>query len=123
MTTALLVGIRGAIAALLSQRNLEEATRIAGIAAKTFFRWLQILQWKKACRQLRGAVVGLVTAGCRGGGLHTIENHSESRCAGPQPAVGCSICSGTSTEGIRTGRCGNSHRPTGEAEQDGNETE
>jgi len=42
-----------AIAALLSQRNVEEAARVAGIGARTLYRWLQDPNFKTAFRQAR----------------------------------------------------------------------
>jgi hypothetical protein len=42
-----------AIAALLSQRNVEEAARAAGIGVKTLLRWLQIPEFVSAYRQAR----------------------------------------------------------------------
>src|SRR6202790_3519314 len=42
-----------AIAALLSQRNVEEAARAAGIGTRTLMRWLQIPEFQAAYRQAR----------------------------------------------------------------------
>jgi len=44
-----------AIAALLSQRNVEEAARVAGIAPKTLFRWLKEPEFDAAYRTARRA--------------------------------------------------------------------
>jgi hypothetical protein len=44
-----------AIAALLSQRNLEEAARVAGIGTKTLLRWLEIPGFQTAYREARRA--------------------------------------------------------------------
>jgi hypothetical protein len=44
-----------AIAALLSQRNLEEAARAAGIAMRTLLRWLQMPEFDAAYRKARRA--------------------------------------------------------------------
>jgi hypothetical protein len=44
-----------AIAALLSQRNLEEAARTAGIGARTLLRWLKEPEFDKAYREARRA--------------------------------------------------------------------
>jgi hypothetical protein len=44
-----------AIAALLSQRNLEEAARVAGIGTKTLLRWLEIPEFQTAYREARRA--------------------------------------------------------------------
>jgi transposase-like protein len=44
-----------AIAALLSQRNMEEAARTAGIGIKTLLRWLQLPEFQEAYRDARRA--------------------------------------------------------------------
>jgi hypothetical protein len=41
------------IAALLTQRNMEEAARTAGIGTRTLMRWLQMPEFQKAYRQAR----------------------------------------------------------------------
>jgi hypothetical protein len=47
-----------AIAALLSQRNLEEAARVAGVGTKTLLRWLEIPEFQTAYREARRAAFG-----------------------------------------------------------------
>jgi hypothetical protein len=47
-----------AIVALLSQRNVEEAARVADIAPKTLLRWLQLPEFDKAYREARRAAFG-----------------------------------------------------------------
>ncbi len=42
-----------AIAALLTQRNIDEAARTAGISTRTLLRWLQLPEFQKAYRQGR----------------------------------------------------------------------
>jgi transposase-like protein len=42
-----------AIAALLTQRNMEEAARAIGIGANTLLRWLQVPEFKDAYRKAR----------------------------------------------------------------------
>ena len=42
-----------AIAALLTQRNVEEAARAAGIGTRTLLRWLKIPEFDAAYRQAR----------------------------------------------------------------------
>ena len=44
-----------AIAALLTQRNLDEAARSVGIAPKTLLRWLQQPEFQAAYREARRA--------------------------------------------------------------------
>jgi len=43
------------IAALLSQRNVEEAARFVNIGTKTLLRWLQLPEFDKAYREARRA--------------------------------------------------------------------
>jgi transposase-like protein len=42
-----------AVVALLSQRNVEEAARLAGISASTLLRWLQVPEFQQTYRQAR----------------------------------------------------------------------
>ncbi len=42
-----------AIAALLTQRNMEEAARAIGIGANTLLRWLQVPEFRDAYRKAR----------------------------------------------------------------------
>src|SRR5882757_9567582 len=44
-----------AIAALLTQRNIEEAAKAAGIGANTLLRWLKVPEFQKAYREARRA--------------------------------------------------------------------
>jgi len=44
-----------AIAALLLQRNIEEAARFVNIGTKTLLRWLQLPEFDKAYREARRA--------------------------------------------------------------------
>src|SRR5512141_476538 len=44
-----------AIAALLTQRNVEEAARTAGIGTQTLLRWLKIPEFQAAYRDARRA--------------------------------------------------------------------
>ena len=46
-----------AIAALLSQRSIEEAAKVLGISPKTLRRWLQIPEFQDAYREARCEVV------------------------------------------------------------------
>jgi len=46
-----------AIAALLTQRNVEDAARSAGIGTQTLLRWLKIPEFGKEYRKARGEVV------------------------------------------------------------------
>src|SRR5260370_1247370 len=44
-----------AIGALLTQRNIEEAAKVAGIGANTLLRWLKVPEFQKAYREARRA--------------------------------------------------------------------
>ena len=46
-----------AIAALLTQRNMEEAARMAGIGKRTLIRWLKLPEFQAAYREARRAAV------------------------------------------------------------------
>jgi hypothetical protein len=46
-----------AIAALLTQRNVEEAARVAGIGTRTLIRWLKIPEFAAAYLEARRAAV------------------------------------------------------------------
>ena len=47
-----------AIAALLTQRNIEEAARTAGISTQTLLRWLKVPEFEIAYREARRAAFG-----------------------------------------------------------------
>jgi hypothetical protein len=51
-----------AIAALLTQRNVEEAARSAGIGTRTLLRWLKVSEFQVAYRQARRAAFGQAVA-------------------------------------------------------------
>jgi hypothetical protein len=51
-----------AIAALLSQRNVEEAARVVGISAKTLFRWQKLPEFKEEYRLARAEVLSQSSA-------------------------------------------------------------
>ena len=46
-----------AIAALLSQRNIEEAARAAGVGTRTLIRWLKLPEFGKEYRKARREAV------------------------------------------------------------------
>ncbi len=46
-----------AIAALLTQRNVEEAARMAGIGTQTLYRWMKDRQFNAAYRKAKRAVL------------------------------------------------------------------
>ncbi|HKD05895.1 MAG TPA: hypothetical protein VKB79_08330 [Bryobacteraceae bacterium] len=47
-----------AIAALLTQRNVEDAAKSVGIAPKTLIRWMQVPDFQTAYREARRAAFG-----------------------------------------------------------------
>jgi len=51
-----------AIAALLSQRTIEEAARVAAVGARTLFRWLEMPEFREAYLQARRQAVGQASA-------------------------------------------------------------
>jgi transposase-like protein len=51
-----------AIAALLTQRNIEEAAKAAGIGANTLLRWLKLPEFQTAYRQARRDAFGQAVA-------------------------------------------------------------
>lgn len=51
-----------AIAALLTQRNIEDAAKAAGIGTQTLLRWLKVPEFETAYREARRAAFGQATA-------------------------------------------------------------
>ena len=51
-----------AIAALLTQRNIDEAAKSIGVAPKTLLRWLKIPEFQTAYREARRAAVAQSSA-------------------------------------------------------------
>jgi hypothetical protein len=51
-----------AIAALLTQRNIEEAARAAGIGARTLPRWMKVPEFQTAYREARRAAYSQAVA-------------------------------------------------------------
>jgi hypothetical protein len=51
-----------AIAALLTQRNLEEAAKAVGIGTRTLVNWLKVPEFQTAYREARRAAFGQSTA-------------------------------------------------------------
>ena len=47
-----------AIAALLTQRNVEEAARAAGVGTQTLLRWLKLPEFQADYREARRAAFG-----------------------------------------------------------------
>ena len=51
-----------AIAALLTQRNIEEAAKAAGIGANTLLRWMKVPEFRAAYREARRAAYSQAVA-------------------------------------------------------------
>jgi hypothetical protein len=51
-----------AIAALLTQRNVEEAARAAGVGVRTLLRWMKLPEFQAAYRQARRDAFGQAIA-------------------------------------------------------------
>jgi hypothetical protein len=47
---------------LLTQRNIEEAAKVAGIGANTLLRWLKVPEFQTAYREARRAAFGQAVA-------------------------------------------------------------
>jgi hypothetical protein len=47
-----------AVAALLSQRSVEDAARVAGIGTRTLLRWMKLPEFQAAYREARRAAFG-----------------------------------------------------------------
>ena len=54
--------MEAAIAALMSQRNMEEAARVAGIGRQTLIRWLKLPEFQARYREARRAAVSQANA-------------------------------------------------------------
>jgi hypothetical protein len=54
--------MEAAIAALLTQRNHEEAARVAGVGTATLLRWLKLPEFQTAYREARRAAYSQSTA-------------------------------------------------------------
>jgi hypothetical protein len=59
------------IVALLSQRNVEEAARVADILPRTLYRWLTVLEFQGAYREARRAAFGQAIARLQQGTLRS----------------------------------------------------
>src|SRR6266853_2918695 len=51
-----------AVAALLTQRNVEDAARVAGIGTRTLLRWLKLPEFQGAYREARREAYGQAVA-------------------------------------------------------------
>ncbi len=69
-----------AIAALLSQRNIEDAARVAGVGVRTLLRWLKLPEFDAAYREARrkafSAIDRTLQQGIHGGGDNSAEDHA-----------------------------------------------
>lgn len=54
--------MEAAVAALLTQRNIEEAAKSAGISPRTLMRWLKLREFQKAYREARRAAYSQAVA-------------------------------------------------------------
>ena len=80
-------------AALLSQADIEEAARVAGVAAKTLYRWLEVPEFREEYLKARRQVFFQATArlqqasGAAASIMLTLMLDAE--CAVVEPAQGC----------------------------------
>ncbi len=80
-----------AIAALLTQRNIEEAAKAAGIAPNTLLNWMKLPEFQTAYREARHGVRPshrTAPAGNLGGSHHLIEDDDRSGHAGIRASTG-----------------------------------
>jgi hypothetical protein len=56
------LSVHPSVAALLSQRNLDEAAKAAGVAPNTLLNWIKDREFAAAYRKARWAVVGQAIA-------------------------------------------------------------
>lgn len=83
-----------AIAALLTQRNIEEAARAAGIGTRTLIRWLKLPEFGK---ESQGAPRSCSTIGCADAASHgrcsvrRPKAHDRSECARGSEAPGSRV--------------------------------
>ncbi len=76
-----------AIAALLTQRNMEEAARASGIGANTLLQWLQVPELKDAYRKARRDAYSQAMARIQQSvrrRLDPLEGHGGPQHAGPK---------------------------------------
>ena len=75
-----------AIAALLTQRNIDEAAKAVGIATNTLLKWMKLPEFQTAYREARRAAFGAsrrtTSAGNLGGSDHFAEDDDRPRHAG-----------------------------------------
>jgi transposase-like protein len=81
-----------AIAALLSQRNIEDAAKSIGIGTQTLLRWLKIPEFDEAYRKARRAAVSQIereaATGDQRGGLDAAQDHGGPEHPGVHPGAG-----------------------------------
>ena|SRR5690242_9435632 len=51
-----------AVAALLSQRNIDDAARVAGVGTRTLLRWMKLPEFQAPYREARRAAFGQAVA-------------------------------------------------------------
>jgi len=82
-----------AIAALLTQRSVEEAAQEAKIGTQTLYRWIRQPEFDAAWREARRAAFGTgqpaPAAGIEHGGHDAAEYHGPSRHTGGHQSEGC----------------------------------
>ena len=76
-----------AIAALLTQRNVEEAARAAGVGTQTLLRWLKVPEFQAAYREARRAGLD-PRAGCRQCSGSRQASHRDRRHRGSRGGAG-----------------------------------
>ena len=98
-----------AIVALLTQVNVQEAARLAGIGATTLYRWLKDPAFDAAYQEAILAAFGqAATRLDQAGGNDNPADHGRSGCIGSSACAGCEPRSGARNDGER-GRCREAH--------------
>ena len=107
--------LEDAIAAMLTQRHVEEAVHSVGVSTATLMRWQELPEFQIAYREARRAAFGQATARLQQGtsaaattllktmidpatpasvkvrAAEAIFNHSAKACQGARPETGCDL--------------------------------
>ena len=82
-----------AIAALLTQRSIEEAAKVAGIGTQTMYRWLKIPEFQAAYLEARRAAFSQTNARLQQASSAAVstllKNHGRCEGTGISPCARC----------------------------------
>jgi hypothetical protein len=106
-----------AIAALLSQRSIEEAARSIGASPRTLLRWMKLADFKAAYNDARGQMMGQANARLQQGTSPAVTTLLKMMLSPDAPSFGSrpgrAMCRGIGTQGIRTGQSRTAHFTVG----------